>query len=65
MDVDGLVCKKGKKWRRKRRRKKYIVIAVRRVVSHSVRSTMTAGNAGLDVAPYVCVCVCLGGAPLH
>lgn len=57
MDVDGLLCKKGEKWRRKRRGKKYIVIAVQRVVSYAVRSSMTAGNAGLDVALCVCVCV--------
>ncbi len=62
MDVDGLLCKKSKKWRRKRG-KKYIVIAVRRVVSYTVRSSMTAGNAGLDVALCVCVRVFEGGEP--
>lgn len=33
-----------------KKEKKYIVIAVRRVVSHTARSSMTAGNVGLDVA---------------
>lgn len=78
MDVDVLICKKKKrgggvggveKWRRKRRGKKYIVIAVRRVVSYTVHSSMTAGNAGLDVALCECVYVCVfetrggGGLP--
>lgn len=50
--------KKGRKSGGEREEeKKYIVIAVRRVVSYTVHSSMTAGNAGLDVA--LCVCVCL------
>lgn len=56
MAVDVLLHKKDEMWRRKRIGKKYIVIAVRRVVSYTVRSSMTAGNAGLDVA----LCVCVG-----
>lgn len=48
---------------KKKKEKKYIVIAVQRVVSYTVRSSMTAGNAGLDVALCLCecvyVCVCL------
>lgn len=40
-------------------RKEYIVIAVQRAVSYTGRSSMTAGNAGLDVALCACVCVCI------
>ena len=70
MDVDVPPCKRGKKAEEKREEeKKYIVIAARRVVSYTVRSSMTAGNAGLDVAVCVCVCVCVclkgGGLPFR
>lgn len=39
--------------------KKYIVIAVHRVVSYAARSTMTAGNAGWAVALSVCESLCV------
>lgn len=55
MNVDVLLCRKGEKVENARRKKKKIVIAVRHVVSYTVPSSMTAGNAGLDVA--LCVCV--------
>ena len=59
MDVKtGFYAKKAEKRRRKKEEgKKYIVIAVQRAVSYTVRSSMTAGNAGLDVALDECVCL--------
>lgn len=55
MNVDVLLCKKGEKVENARRGGKKIAIAVQHVVSYTVPSSMTAGNAGLDVA--LCVCV--------
>lgn len=55
MDVNGLLCKKKRKRKKKvknggEKEEKYIVKAVRSAVSYTARSTMTAGNAGLDIA---------------
>lgn len=64
-----LYAKKAKSGGEHGRGKKIVVhyIAVQHVVSYTVCSSMTAGNAGLDAALCVCVCMCLqrGGASLH
>lgn len=63
----GFYAKKAKSGGEREEGEKNIVIAVSRVVCYTVCSSMTAGNAGLDVA--LCVCVPLnggvGGDPLN
>lgn len=54
-----LSCKKGESVL-----KKYVVKSVRSVVSYTAHSSMTAGNAGWDIALTVYVCLG-GGAPSH